>query len=331
MQPLPPDDGTGSPAPPEDAGARRSSLTRVGAIVAAGALVLAAVAVVDHVRGDGPPAPPPGSWTLVPHQGLGAWIDVYDWTLELGGPDPSVDLDDIDDMAEAGVQTVYVQTGHERSDDDVIEPERLEEIIERAHANDMHVVAWYLPTLVDLDRDLRRLVAASDLPVDGLGVDIEATDLPDPADRSRRIIDLSQRLRSEVGDDKALAAITLSSVHVQVVNTDFWPAYPWAELAGTYDVIMPMAYWSIRRGELRAGFRYIDENLTRIRDSVGPDVPIHPIGGIADGVTLEDLDGMVRAIEERDAIGGGLYDWATSTPEQWAALAPLRDLRPDPS
>ncbi len=325
-----PDMGTGGPTLPSDQPQpdHRASRRRLVAVVVGGALVLAALGVVELVRDDGPPAPPPGSWTLVPHQGLGAWIDVYDWTVELGGPEPAVDLADIDAMADAGVQTVYVQTGHERSADDVIEPERLGALIERAHRNDMHVVAWYLPSLVDVERDLRRLVAASGLPVDGLGVDIESVELTDAAERTRRVLDLSARLRAELGDEKALAAITLSSVHVEVVNLEFWPGYPWAELAATYDVIMPMAYWSIRRGDLRAGFRYVDENLARIRASVGPDVLLHPIGGIADGAAEADLEGMITAIDDRGAIGGSLYDWSTSTPEQWGALAPLRDLRP---
>jgi hypothetical protein len=38
---------------------------------------------------------------------------------------------------------------------------------------------------------------------------------------------------------------------------------------------------------------------------------------------------MLQAIEARDGIiGGSLYDWATSSPQQWAALSPLRDLNP---
>lgn len=322
--------GEPGPSPAPEQQARRFARRRLAALSVVGALAFAVLGVVELVRDDGPPPAPPGSWTLVPHQGLGAWVDVYDWTVELGGPQPSVDLADIDAMAEAGVQTVYLQVGHERSADDVIEPERVQAIIDRAHANDMHVVAWYLPTLIDVDRDLRRLVAASELPVDGLGVDIESVELTDPAERTRRIVDLSERLRAEVGDDKALAAITLSSVHLEVVNPDFWPGYPWAELADIYDVVMPMAYWSIRQGDLRAGFRYIDENLARLRTSIGEDAPIHPIGGIADGVTIADLEGMVTAIRDRGAIGGSLYDWATSTAEHWEALGPLASLRAEP-
>jgi hypothetical protein len=36
---------------------------------------------------------------------------------------------------------------------------------------------------------------------------------------------------------------------------------------------------------------------------------------------------MRAALTERGAIGGSLYDWDTSTPEQWAALQPLAELR----
>jgi hypothetical protein len=113
-----------------------------------------------------------------------------------------------------------------------------------------------------------------------------------------------------------------------VVNPDYWPGYPWAEIGATYDAILPMAYWSLRRDDLRAGLRYVGDNIDLIRASVGrEDVLIHPIGGIADGVTIADLEGMVAAIRAGGAIGGSLYDWATSTAAQWAALGPLRDLR----
>lgn len=47
---------------------------------------------------------------MVVHEGLGAWVDVYDWTVELGGKEPTVDVEDIEAMADSGVQTVYLQT-----------------------------------------------------------------------------------------------------------------------------------------------------------------------------------------------------------------------------
>jgi hypothetical protein len=309
---------------PDGAGPRR----RLLAVLAAAALVVVTVVAADAVRPGGPPAPPPGSWTLAPHRGLGAWVDVYDWTVELGGTTPSVDVEDIDAMAEAGVQTLYLQTSHRRSSSDVMERERLEELIDRAHERGLHVVAWYLPTFVDVGEDLDRLLAAAALRVDGLGVDIEATDVADPVERNARLLDLSARLRQELGSGKTLAAITLSSVHVGVVNPAFWPGYPYAELGAAYDVVLPMAYWTLRRGDLAESRRYVGENLDRIRALVGPDVPLHPIGGIADAATTADLEGLVDAVEAGGAIGASLYDWSTSTAEQWALLRPLRDLRP---
>ena len=191
----------------------------------------------------------------------------------------------------------------------------------------MHVVAWYLPTLVDLDADLARLTAAGALVVDGLAVDIESVDLPDVVERNRRVLELSERLRA-VEPDRVLGAITLSAVHLQVVNPAFWLDYPYDQLADLYDVILPMAYWSIRRGDLRNGEGYIGENIDRIRAAIDdPDYPIHPVGGIASGLTSDDVAGMLRAIQDHGVIGGSLYDWATSNPQEWEILQPLRRLR----
>ena len=265
------------------------------------------------------------AWTLAPYEGVGTWVDVYDWTDEFTDGQPSVGLEDIDRMAEVGVDTVYIQTAHNRSTaPGVIEQDRLDAMIERAHDRGLHVVAWVLPPLVDLDADLRRLAASAELPVDGLGVDIESVEVTDVADRNRRLLELTDRLRAEVGHDKALAAITPSAVHIQVVNPAFWPAFPWVEVAAAYDVIQPMTYWSIRAPALRDGELYVGDNVDRIRASTGDrEIPIHPVGGIADDISVEQVAGMVRAIQARGGRGGGLYDWATSNDEQWAAMAAL--------
>src|SRR3546814_19346028 len=121
-------------------------------------------------------------------------------------------------MAEAGIQTVFVQVAHNRSADDVSEPERLDSIIDKAHDRGMHVVAWYLPTLVDPATDLRRLVAASELDVDGLGVDIESVEIADPAERTRRLGELSHDLRAEIGAGKHPTAHTPTAVHPEVLT-----------------------------------------------------------------------------------------------------------------
>src|SRR5215204_7159959 len=85
-------------------------------------------------------------------------------------------------------------------------------------------------------------VCSSDLDVDGqrfdgVAVDIEWTDsVPDPTLRSRRLVELSERLRSSAsaggaGAGGALGAIVPPPVQLEDVNPDLWPAFPWRELA----------------------------------------------------------------------------------------------------
>ena len=301
---------------------------RLGAVIAVALLVLAGLGVREVlVPGPRPPSPP-GSWTLVPYRGLGAWVDVYDWTAAFGGATPAVGTAQIDAMAKAGVQTVFLQTAGARTGD-VLEPKQLDALIDRAHARHLHVVAWYLPTLTDVAQDERRLEAAAALRVDGLAVDIEATDVVDVTVRNQRLVDLSRTLRARIDPKRVISAVTLSPVHLEVVNPAYWTDYPWKAIGTSYDAILPMAYWTIRLGDLRNGERYITQTIDRIRIDTGrSDLPIHVIGGIADAASTTDLAGMVRAIGHEGAIGGSLYDWHTSNPSQWTALQPLRSLRP---
>jgi hypothetical protein len=275
----------------------------------------------------GPVAEP---WTLEPHQGLAAWVDAFDWSNALGGETPVVDEDDFGAMADLGIQTVYLQTSHLGVPDQVIlEQERVEGLIDAAHDNGLSVVAWYLPRLEDVDADLERLLASAELDVDGLAVDIESTAVEDPVERNARLLELNEALRSEL-PDRVIAGITLSAVHLQEVNPAFWPDFPWADVAETYDLLMPMAYWSIRLPEWRDGSRYVGENIDRIRAATAdPDLPLHVIGGIADGAEVADVQGMLHAIDAREGIlGASLYDWATASPQQWATLSPLRARNP---
>lgn len=318
------EDGTAAPAGRAAWWTPRRRLAAVGVVLA---VTVVGVAWLD----DDGPGQPPGSWTLVPYEGLGAWVDAYDWTTGLGGPAPPVDAAAVEAMAGAGVQTLFLQTAHRLLGPGIPEQDRAEELIDAAHGAGMHVVAWYLPTFEDVDADVARLVASAELDVDGIAVDLEAIGVEDVAARNDRLVEVTRRLRAamdEVDPDRPIGAITLSAVHVQVVNPDFWPGYPWAAIGDGYDVLLPMAYWSIRTGELRAAGRYVEENIERLRASTGrPDRPVHVIGGIADGATVSDLAAMVEVARRQGAIGASLYDWATSSDEQWPVLAPLADLR----
>ena len=260
------------------------------------------------------------------YAGLGTWIDAYDWSRSFGKDGPLVEVADIDRMADVGVQTLYVQTSRWNAPADVLEPERLLPLIERARDRGMSVVAWYLPTLVDPQTDLRRLLAAAALPVDAVAVDIESGDVADVAERNRRLLWLSHELRHAL-PDTALAAIPYPPVAMEVINPALWPAFPWQDLDTYYDVWMPMSYSSFRKASsgYRDGYRYTAENIDRLRANLAsPNALVHTVGGIADAVSGADVDGMVRAAAERGAIGGSLYDWRTTPDALWPHLQGFR-------
>jgi hypothetical protein len=258
-------------------------------------------------------AAPAPRFTLDPYRGLGTWVDVYDWSITFARGIPPLEPDVIDRMAAVGVRTLYLQAAKWDGPVGVLEPERLQVLIDRAHANDMDVVVWYLPTLVDPAADLARLVAIAELDVEGVGVDIESREVPDPVERNRRLVQLSADLRGLLPGE-VLSAIVLPPVVMEDVNPNYWPGFPWAELGPHYDVWQPMAYWTFRRSDSgwRDGYSYTAANIDRVRERIGhPDAPVHPIGGIADAHGADDVAAMVQAATERGALGGSLYDFRT--------------------
>jgi len=270
-------------------------------------------------------APPPAARDLSMYNGLGTWIDVYDWSATFGKDGALVDAATVDQMAAAGVQTLYVQTGKWDAPTDVLEPERLLPIIERAKAHGIRVVAWYLPTFENPQADMARLMAAARLPVDALAVDIESLKLKDVPERNRRLIEISTNLRREL-PNVALGAIPYPPVVTDVINPSLWPSFPWAELAPLYDIWMPMSYQSDRKADsgYRDAYRYMAENIDRMRARLGANVPVHGIGGIADKTSPADVDAIHRALVERGAVGGSLYDWRTTHPDLWGSLQKYR-------
>jgi hypothetical protein len=263
---------------------------------------------------------------LVPYVGLGAWVDVFDWSSSYTGGKPTVGPADVDRMANLGVQTLYIQAARADSPNDVVDPELLSPMIQRAHARGIRVVVWYLPTLTDTGADLRRLVAIAGLGAEGEAVDIESREVQDPSERSRRLVDLSNGLRAAL-PGRTLGAIVFPPTGMEVINPSYWPGFPWAGIAHDYDVWLPMAYWTSRTAESgwHDGYRYTLDNVERLRNDLhNPAAPVHAIGGIADKVTAAEVDGMVRAVAATGSIGGSLYDYRTSGPDLWPHLTPLR-------
>ena len=251
------------------------------------------------------PAPPSATGGLAAYVGFGTWVDVFDWTNQWTNGNPTVGPADADRMAALGVQTLYIQAARWDAAGDVVEPDRLNAIIQRAHARGIRVVVWYLPTLTDVNADLRRLLAIAGLGVEGVSVDIESREVADPADRSRRLVDLSNRLRAAL-PGRTLGAIVFPPTGMEVINPSYWPGFPWDGIAHDYDVWLPMAYWTGRTPESgwKDGYRYVADNVQRTRNDLhNPAAPVHPIGGIADKASVTEVAGMVRAVAATASIG----------------------------
>ena len=272
---------------------------------------------------------------LVPYEGQGAWVDVFDFAPAYQDPGqaPEITPAVVDEMADLGVRTLYIQAARNdpRSPEMIVDERLLAEFLLRAHERDMRVVGWYLPKFADVDADLAHLVAMSDFEVaghafDGVAVDIEFTeDVPDHVERGARLTELSQRQREATGDE-ALGAIVLPPVLTEVVNPMFWPSFPWAELAPLYDVWLPMSYWTFRSADsgYTDGYAYNTESTQRLRANLDqPDAVVHGIGGIGDEVTPETLLEFGRSLVDTGSIGGSIYDWRTMSPENRAVMAEL--------
>jgi hypothetical protein len=284
-----------------------------------------------------PPVSPPPVRDISVYRGLGTWVDAYDFSPQFQphGAPPPVTPESMDDLAAAGVKTLYLQAAKDdaRSPGDLVNPEILGPMLTRAHARGLRVVAWYLPKFYDLDSDMRRLVAVRDFRAegqgfDGIGLDIEWTkDVPDSTERSLRLVDLSRRLRVAVGP-AALAAIPLPPVLIETVNPKYWPGFPWRELAPLYDVWMPMSYWTFRSKSSgwRDAYRYTEENVRRLRADLGlPGAAVHPIGGTDNKSSDDDYRGFVRACAVTSALGGSIYDWLTTPTASFAILRGVPD------
>jgi hypothetical protein len=285
----------------------------------------------------------PVSRTLDPYRGLGTWVDSYDFDPAYVPGGITVAPADLVDMADHGVRTVFIQSSRSdrRATGLVSDPWLLAEFLLAADRTGLAVVAWYLPKWTDDDEDLDRLLAIDRFSVlgrrfDGLAMDIEWNrDGLGAIERSRRLVNLSDRLRRTVGDDP-LGAIVMPPVITDEINLAFWPGFPWAELAPLYDVWLPMAYWSFRTEEHAEPGFYVSQNIRRLRANLGdPEAMVHAIGGIgaADGsaivdpgeplATIDDLAPFVAALVAEGTVGGSIYDWATMGSRSRSLLADL--------
>lgn len=308
----------------------------MGAVRRAVPLVLSLLLVVaacTRATGVTRPAPTGADFTITPYRGLGTWVDVFDYVpaFQRNGAEPNVTPDSVDDIANLGVRTLFLQVAIDdpRAEGPIAAPALVDRCVRRARERGVAVVAWYLPKFADVERDLSYVKAIADHRVDGLGfdgfaLDIEWTqDVRDAGDRNARLVDLSRRARDLVGRDRTLGAIVYPAVQAEVINPALWPQFPYAALDPLYDVWLPMAYWTFRSGDYRDAYRYTEESVRRLRAGLGnPSAKVAPVGGIGDLATVADYGAFMRAVRDTGSIGWSMYDFDTTRSSHWRLLRP---------
>jgi hypothetical protein len=257
--------------------------------------------------------------------GLGTWVDIYDSAV-YAAPERTAGR-----IAARGVDVVWAETANYGASTDVVKPVQLGRLVDALHARGIRVVAWYLPGHVDPARDLRRARAMLSFRTsrggafDAVALNIEATKLRDVGLRSRRAVALTKRVNAEAGD-VPLAVVPFNPRGLER-RPATWPRFPWKELAAEVDAFAPMAYTGGAYKGFDATYGYVTRAIRLLRAHTGdPDVRIHVAGGVADRMGPEELAGFVAAVEDDGStLGASLYDWATTSPAAWRALAPLGD------
>jgi hypothetical protein len=255
----------------------------------------------------------------------------------------------LDELTHRGVKTLYLQTGLWTLQGDMINPAAMGAFVDLAHQRGMDVIGWYLPGFADLERDVRRSLAVLTFrSPSGGGFDGFAPDIEDSTevggDQSRfnaGIAEYSRRLRASVPPGTVLGAIVPDARNNERAPGG-WAGFPWPEIGRNFDVILPMAYWSVTKNPAACrtiqmdAASYIRDVVAKTAALMGIERPMHPIGGIADCNTAEEIAGYAAAVRDTGSIGGSLYDFVTNndTPLKdalWGALGSINALIPQPA
>jgi hypothetical protein len=258
--------------------------------------------------------------TAAVYGGLGSWVDIFA-TQAWRDPKAVVAA-----LRSKGIGTLYVETSNYSQSRDILYPTALSRFVEAAHAAGLNVVGWYLPSFARPALDARRALAAIRFrsvrgqTFDSFALDIEASVVRDVALRNARLIALAKSLRKAVPVEYPLGAIVPSPVGMRR-HPHYWPNFPFAVLAATFDAFVPMAYFSNYAKTPAAAYAYAHDVIVAIRRETGrPEIPIHLIGGIANRARIAEVDSFIQAASDCGVAGVSLYAFFQTSGAQWARL-----------
>lgn len=272
---------------------------------------------------------------LGPYRGVATWLDNWDWKTWHDASRSTRAKSTIADMKRRGVRTLFLATSHHSQDALVVRPKAVSRTIEAAHDSGMDVVAWYQPSLVDPERDYRRAMAAIRFrtsrgeQVDSFALDIEARIVTPVSTRNARLLRLASRIREAVGSGYALGAIVPSPRLLDLYPRS-WPGFPFRRLAESFDVFLPMAYWTFHASTRRDAYEYARDSIAGIRHATrNTDAAVHAIGGTARHATSAEVRGFLAAARDCSTLGISVYDYLTTSTAEWRELSerPLEEAK----
>lgn len=211
------------------------------------------------------------------------------------------------------VRSIWVRTGGSRQG--YYGNQFLAQLIPRAHAAHVRVIAWDFPFLSDPVADAHRAQQALAAGVDGFSPDVE-TLAEGTRLTTRRLRLYLSLVRRYAGERPVIATVPRPS-----------PArttYPYSAFVPYADVFAPMVYWScLEPGDL------VQQSIRRLRSLL----PVAPIG---QGYDMADEGGrrgtpswletlrFLDSARRMGAIGASLWTVEQAGPEQLRALAEYR-------
>ena len=244
--------------------------------------------------------------------GKGMWLTPW--------PTSKVDVDGVVAKARAaGLHQLWVRTGGYRQGwygDRV-----LRDLLPKAHAAGIKVIAWDFPDLSDPRADADRAAKALAYTSAGQRIDAFSPDLETKTEgvflTDRRVAYYLSLVRRAAGD----RAVVLTVPRLSIKGSAVWPyKYPYALAARWVDAFAPMVYWSCREPGL-----LVDQTLKMMAAMR----PLHLIGQSYDMAPEGGRPGLPTAAEtwvfldrawRGGAVGASLWTVEQAGPGQWEPL-----------
>jgi hypothetical protein len=257
---------------------------------------------------------------LAAFSGTGSWVSIYD-THALRHPGQVIAT-----LRAHRIHTLFLETSNDRQRHDVTHPVAIARLLDAAHDAGIAVVGWYLPSFAHPRREVARALAGARFRspagngFSAFALDIESTAIRALRVRSARAVEVARGVRAGLPRATALGAITIDPA-----GGRYWNGYPFARLAHSVDVFLPMEYFTYRTHGVRRVAAYSTANVRLVRRLAGdPRFPVQPIGGDALTATMPALRAFLRASNASGTLGVSLWEYGGTRPREWAALESAR-------